>query len=707
MAAGMLVQFMVMINVRFWRSSLPMNPVTCSLSRAPLRIDADAPPAELMWMPSGVHTLHATREGVPVQVRVRVDPQTASTLQAQWRAHMESSRQRPFFDFDHRNEAAAAWPLEFVWRDAPEPGVYARVEWSDAGAGAVVGRTYRAFSPAFLLDDGDPARVTGAPLNMGGLVNDPAFLQMRPLWASSSLTESNCLFAVTPAGTDSTPHTMTESTPGGTPVLLPHATSPHATLNLPACTSPVVLAAATPPERPGTDATAGSAPPVPTTNGSRSGDTPQPPIAAAETELWRQEREELHRQLRQQRAETARAAVQAATARGALPPQNTDLQEQWQRLLEQEPAHAALLAALPSHPALGTVITASSGTAAVVADDSRRVIQAYAAARPGGERGAIWARDLRARVARGDESVIQAANTLGTLVGDLVTQRALDLLKLRFPVLNRISTDFSPENAAFNQTIRTRIRTIPGVTDYSPATGYATSDVTSTDVNVTLNAHKAVQIAFTANDLASTRRMLFGEQEEGIHYALGKSLVDALYALLVPVTFPAKTIQALAGFGRATVVAMARDLSKRGVPTTHRTLLLYSDYFAALASDSALVSLAAYQRPEIITGYQLPNVAGFDIYEAVNLPPTGNLTGFGFSPDALILATRLPNDYTTVFPGASGGGVTTVVTNPDTGMSVMLVQYLNHQLGQAVMRVAFMFGVAAGQTPSGQLLVSA
>ena len=177
-------------------------------------------------------------------------------------------------------------------------------------------------------------------------------------------------------------------------------------------------------------------------------------------------------------------------------------------------------------------------------------------------------------MARGDEGVVQAANTLGTLVGDLVTQRSLDLLKLRFPVLSRISTDFSYENAAFNQTIRTRARSIPAVTDYSPTTGYATSDVGNTDVNVTLNAHKAVQIAFTANDLASTRRMLFGEQEEGLHYALGKSLVDALYGLLIPATFTSKTTQALAGFGRATVVAMARDLSKRGVPTTHRTLLL-------------------------------------------------------------------------------------------------------------------------------------
>lgn len=703
-----------------------MKAITCSLSPRAFHLPSAglaSPPTEMMWMPGGVHELHATQDETPIRVQVRVDQRTAETLQSQWLAHQATSRQRPFFDFDHRGEAAAAWPLEFLWKDQPEPGVYARVEWSTAGSEAVSGRSYRAFSPAFLIDENDPAQVTGAPLNMGGLVNNPAFLEMRPLWASSAtsafheLSRNAARAADTPllpsTSESLTPspitmnQTLSESTSGGSPAPNP-IPNPHATVTASAA-GPVPSAAVTSPNGlPGEAAPSAASQSAPSSLTQGRGSEPvRPPIAAAETELWRQEREELQRQLRQQRGDAARTTIQAAVARGALPPQNTELQEQWQRLLEQEPAHAALLAALPSHPVLGTVIAAGAGSASVVADDTRRVIQAYASARPGQERGTIWARDLRARVARGDDGVVQAANTLGTLVGDLVAQRSLDLLKLRFPVLNRISTDFSPENAAFNQTIRTRARALPAVTDYSPTTGYATSDVTNTDVNVTLNAHKAVQIAFTANDLASTRRLLFGEQEEGIHYALGKSLVDALYALLIPATFTSKTTQALAGFGRATVVAMARDLSKRGVPTTHRTLLLYSDYFAALASDSALISLAAYQRPELITGYQLPNVAGFDIYEAVNLPATSNLTGFGFTPDALVMATRLPNDYTTVFPGASGGGVTSIVTNPDTGMSVMLVQYLNHQLGQAVMRVAFMFGVAAGQTPSGQLLVSA
>lgn len=665
-----------------------------------------------MWMPGGLHALVATRGDAPVQLRLCVDKETARVLQNQWEFHSSASRQRPFFDFDHRGEAASAWPTAFVWLEQPEPGVYARVEWSAAGAEAVNGRIYRAFSPSFLIDDGDPARVTGAPLNMGGLVNDPAFQQMRPLWAVQSRSgcseetdrtpEENVpsafhlpetpLTGTIPVPVVSTPQSMSDPIPGGSAV---QSSAPPTSTG----SAPVQVQAV---PRPNADS-----PPAGPANLPQALAPILIPTAPAETELWRQEREELQRQLREQRGETARAAVQAAVARGALPPQNTELQEQWQRLLEEEPSHSGLLAALPGHSILGSVVPSGATSATVVADDTRRVVQAYAAARSGAERGTIWARDLRARVSRGDDLVLQAANALGTLVGDLVTQRSLDLLKLRFPVLTRISTDFSPENAAFNQTVRTRTRSLPGVTDYSPATGYVTSDVTDTDVNVTVNAHKAVQIAFTANDLASTRRLLFGEQEEGLHYALGKSLVDALYALILVANFPAKTTQALVGFGRATVVNMARDLSKRGVPTTHRTLLLYSDYFAALASDSALVSLAAYQRPELITGYQLPNVGGFDIFEAVNLPPTANLAGFGFTPDALVMVTRLPNDYTTVFPGATGGGVTSVVTNPDTGLSVMLVQYLNHQLGQAVMRVAFMFGVAAGQGPSGQLLVSA
>lgn len=66
----------------------------------------------------------------------------------------------------------------------------------------------------------------------------------------------------------------------------------------------------------------------------------------------------------------------------------------------------------------------------------------------------------------------------------------------------------------------------------------------------------------------------------------------------------------------------------------------------------------------------------------------------------------MPNDYTKALPGASHGSVS-VVTNPDTGISVQLVQYVDHKLGAASWRIALMFGVAVGQAASGQRLISA
>jgi hypothetical protein len=102
----------------------------------------------------------------------------------------------------------------------------------------------------------------------------------------------------------------------------------------------------------------------------------------------------------------------------------------------------------------------------------------------------------------------------------------------------------------------------------------------------------------------------------------------------------------------------------------------------------------------------MPPVGGFDVVRAINLPGTGNLTGFGFRKDALVVATRLPEDYTRAFPGAAHGSVS-VVTNPDTGISVQKVDFVDHRLAKALSRIAWAYGVAKGNGLSGQRLVSA
>ena len=93
--------------------------------------------------------------------------------------------------------------------------------------------------------------------------------------------------------------------------------------------------------------------------------------------------------------------------------------------------------------------------------------------------------------------------------------------------------------------------------------------------------------------------------------------------------------------------------------------------------------------------------------KAPNLPTNnGNVTGFAGSKSALVIATRMPNDYTKFAPGVSYGNVQTV-TDPDLGMSVMLVQFVDHVLATGNQRITWMYGTAAGQTAAGRLIKAA
>lgn len=141
----------------------------------------------MMYMPAGIHTITPSCKGKPVQVRVRVDAAAAQDLERQRRALVASGR-KPFFDFGHKDEEASFWPAEFYWQ---ADGVHCHGEWSSAGKAAIEGKLWRQFSPVFHVDDlkANPARVVccdQASPNMGGLVNNPAFKAIAPLFSQEA-----------------------------------------------------------------------------------------------------------------------------------------------------------------------------------------------------------------------------------------------------------------------------------------------------------------------------------------------------------------------------------------------------------------------------------------------------------------------------------------------------------------------------------------
>ena len=661
-----------------------------------LPVDGKAP-RDFMWMPGGVHTICGRSEGQDKTITVVVDKRTATDMQRAlegWQAH---DSRRPYFDFDHKREEASAWPERFEWREQPRPGVYVSASWSEAGERAIVGRNYRGFSPEFFPDRKEgsklaPARVVFFPLTAGGLTNKPAFQENAPFWA--------------------------------------HEENPKLEIRSPKSEIPISAAVAAAAENTNKKIMPEVIQPAVATAASETG-----AVTAAQNEVidLRAKLALADAAIKGQRQKDATAAVQAATRRGALPAQDVALQQQWQKWCEDKPEMITALDAIAGAAAVTAGQLTSGRPNLTVHEGAINTVKAYGAVQARqkkisginavacGQRGELAkeAAEIYASIRKnfgdfGGMPITAATTTdsdVGSLAGDLVTQRTLELLKFQFPILGRITSDFSDQPISYGQTVITRFMTVPTISTYSTSTGWTTpgSNPTSTDASVTINQHKGVPIRFQENQLAGTMRRLFDEFAPAAAYCLAKDMVDALYALITAGNFTAAAIKAdSTAFGRSEVIDIGTALTKRGVPMgpANRSLLLNSDYFGALAKDSAIVTLAAFQKPEIIEQGVLPNVHGFGVVDAPNLPTTGSLAGFGFSKSALIIASRLPNDYASILPGASYGSVTTI-TDPDLGLSVMQVQYVDHKLGFAESRIALMYGVAAGQINAGQRLTSA
>lgn len=640
--------------------------------------ETQSPPAEFVWMPKGKHAISAgTADGKGFQGEVLVDEAGFRAVVASFERSIAAGK-RVWVDFNHEDRDAAAWIQSFAW-DATR-GILASVEWTVKGAEALKEKLFYSFSPVFTRDR-ETSRVTGIWEGhaAGGLVNKPAFGAAMPALIAAQLAGAESANAAT----------------GGTPVSKNRPKMNTAQL-IALLASLGVKHAPDATEQQLVDLVLAYKPAA-----SADGAV----IAGLQSDLNALKTRE---QIARKRA--ASAVVQAAVSRGAIKKDDAVGIAKWSALIEADESVSEILAAIPGTAKQGAEVIVAAvpnqGSGAAVSAQPVEVFKAMAAETDPLKRGKIY-RDVRQFVTEHSNEVLTvlAANSLGSVAGDIITLRALDLLKLNFPALSAISTDFSAEAAMQGQVIKTRIVSVPSVVTLNDSTGWASSDATTTDVSVTIGQPKGVQIEYGSTELGSTGRNLFAEQVEACHYALGKDLVDAVYALITT-AYTNATTKATASVARLDLVAMEKALASRGVAGT-LYLLANADIYERLSNDTTVTSLATQQRAEIITGNTLPPIAGFNIIRAINLPATSNLTGFGFRKDAMVLAMRLPEDYVKKAPAGAAHGSQSVVTNPDTGISVQKTDFVDHKLAKAYSRIAWSYGCARAQLASGQRLVSA
>lgn len=664
----------------------------------------DPLPKEFVWMPAGDHQISAYGpDGKAWVGKVTCDEAGAKAVQAQLAKVLASGR-RVYLDENHEDAAATAWVTAFSWD--PARGILVHVEWTTLGEQLLRGRVYHSFSPTFLISK-QTGRVSGFPAGhaAGGLVNAPAFGAAMPALIAARLAGADPSATSASGGSpdNQSKNTMNKDLLlqilAALAVQVPADANEEQLTTLFAKHKDQLIAAAK-------------------GNAELQTKLTQFETVQAKAKADADELVQLRAKDVQRRKDDAKKAVDAAVARGALPPKDEQIQAKWLGLIEADPSHAQLLAALPDNPALARVTEPGVGTVQVSAKLLEH-LRGYAAEKDAKKAGAIYARHIDPEIIKlGNEVLaIMAANSLGTTATAIVTQRWLSLLKFRFPWLKQITTDFSAEGANKGQQIITRLRGVPVVNDYDDTTGYGTkSDASASDVAITINKHKFCAVEFTANELGSTSRDLFGEQSEPQLYALGYQFVSDILALVVEganafgtAGSQATNIANAAAFNAGVLDTVAAALQGRKVPPMGRFALLDGTLWPALRGDTRLVYLAGFQDRSIIENYDtMPPVSGFSLYNAPFLPnPVVNtnkaMHGFCGTSESLAAATRLPADYTQVLPGASNGVVRTI-TEPDSQLSVMLVQYVNHDLGRAVSRVALMYGGAIGNKLTGQII---
>lgn len=657
-----------------------LEPIQAQVGLAFSEAGTGQTPEWIQYMPAGAHTITAKRGGRAVRIEVNVTEAGAERMQASLAALTASSRQRPYFDFDHEGKRASAWPLEFAWRDDPEPGIYARVQWSDAGRAAVAGRDYRAFSPTFFVTAASPAEVDGAPMNMGALVNDPAFRDIAPLWARDA---SGTAGSQKP--TDSETHmdqtTKTELAALQAKVAALEAEKAELTAQVESSESEEALEAA------------------------------RQELDAANSELKRLKDES---ELRIKR--DADAAVASAVARGAIAAKDETTQAKWRNLIIADASNAELLAKLPSRVQAGRITPGArrerQEPARVLKSDLRDVLKAYQASKGNPmERGAIYRAEIDPILAKGEVLPfhqlvpVEASNTLGDLVGDIISQRTLALIVSKRPMLKTVVTDFSSEQARYGQVVTTRTVGLPTVQNF----GGTVSETDETDVDVTMDAFKEVRYTFTATEYGGTNRNLVAEHAEAMAVALGNSIVDAAAALITDANYGTtnETVSASGNVTYSTITAINKGQNNLGVPDTYRAAWVNEDVAEALRNDE--VVMANFNRGPMATAYaHWNNIVGYsDIYEYPALPANScNLTGFFFARDAICIVSRIPMNPE-IIAGAGYPGSLQVVTDPVTGLSVLSNRWIAQDTLAVNTRLIVLYGADLGNATCGWKLVSA
>lgn len=281
----------------------------------------------------------------------------------------------------------------------------------------------------------------------------------------------------------------------------------------------------------------------------------------------------------------------------------------------------------------------------------------------------------------------------------------------------------------------------------TPQTGTQTrSTASATDVNVVLNKYKGVSIKFNNLQIGGTLRNLFAEQQAAQIYSLAEQVNKDFLTTMFGATWTPATGNgafslcngadpvgppATNPMGLPTLIAIKNQCSLNKLPDMNRFVLLHSVYHDAVLVDSnllaakAILSLIKKDAGSFEDG-ELPVLFGLKVLESqlsaynkggaalVNLTSAtgvqaavGGANGVvgmvGNAASGLFVA-RVPQDYTKILGEIPATAALEILTEPDSGLSILIKKRVDHNLEETLVDTGLMYNFAQGDPRQGFLL---
>jgi hypothetical protein len=279
------------------------------------------------------------------------------------------------------------------------------------------------------------------------------------------------------------------------------------------------------------------------------------------------------------------------------------------------------------------------------------------------------------------------------------------------------------QDAVTTQTSGTRTTSM-GATSTKGDTGTANA----VDVDVKMDQHKGVEIEFSTQKLAGTMRNLFAEQQGAQFYSLAEGINLFFLSKLAAATWTGTvTSFSLGTFALPGMIRLKNRMTLNRLPDVGRFALIHSYFYDSVLQDTnlllskAIISLIkgnidVMEQSDVPPLYgikllesQLATYAG-GTYTAPTIAADGtsvtfgggqNFVGIAGNSATALFVARVPSDYTKALPDIPATAAMEIVTEPDSGLSVLFCKYVDHIQARVAARCALMYGAAQGDPRQG------